>query len=79
MISHTQLEEKVKDYLRKSELVQRITGMPITAVELQTEIDRMANHSKQPEVLRELFAALGNDPLVIAECLGPSSTCRASV
>ena len=29
----------------------------------------MANHSKQPEVLRELFAALGNDPLVIAECL----------
>ena len=26
-------------------------------------------HSKQPEVLRELFEALGNDPLVIAECL----------
>src|SRR5206468_703913 len=25
--------------------------------------------TKQPEVLRELFAALGNDPFVIAECL----------
>ena len=29
----------------------------------------MAQHTKQPEVLRELFAALGNDPFVIAECL----------
>ena len=69
VISHTQLEEKVEDYLRKSELVTAQRGMPIAAVELQTEIDRMANHSKQPEVLRELFAALGNDPLVIAECI----------
>ena len=29
----------------------------------------MAQHTKQPEVLRELFDALGNDPLAIAECL----------
>ena len=29
----------------------------------------MAQHTKQPEVLRELFEALGNDPFVIAECL----------
>jgi len=32
-------------------------------------MDRMAQHTKQPEVLRELFDALGNDPLAIAECL----------
>src|SRR5260370_28593456 len=32
-------------------------------------MDRMASHSKQPEVLRELYAALGNDPYVIAETL----------
>ena len=32
-------------------------------------MDRMAQHTKQPEVLRELFEALGNDPFVIAECL----------
>src|SRR4029078_5849943 len=42
---------------------------PITAEQLQTEMDRMAQHTKQPEVLRELFEALGNDPFVIAECL----------
>ena len=29
----------------------------------------MARDTKQPEVLRELFEALGNDPAVIAECL----------
>ena len=29
----------------------------------------MARHTKQPEVLHELFEALGNDPFVIAECL----------
>ena len=29
----------------------------------------MARDTKQPEVLRELFQALGNDPAVIAECL----------
>jgi hypothetical protein len=32
-------------------------------------MDRMARHTKQPEVLQELFEALGNDPFVIAECL----------
>ena len=29
----------------------------------------MASHTRQPEVLQELFEALGNDPFVIAECL----------
>ena len=32
-------------------------------------MDRMAQHTKQPEVLRELFEALGNDPVIIAECV----------
>ena len=32
-------------------------------------MDRMAHHTKQPEVLRELFAALGDNSFVVAECL----------
>jgi N-acetylneuraminic acid mutarotase len=32
-------------------------------------MDRMAQHTEQPELLRELFEALGNNPFVIAECL----------
>ena len=68
-MSEAQLERKVEDYLRKSQLVTDQWQSPITASELQAEMDRMAAHTKQPEVLRELFEALGNDPFVIAECL----------
>ena len=32
-------------------------------------MERMARDTRQPEVLRELFEALSNDPFVIAECL----------
>jgi hypothetical protein len=69
LVSHAQLETKVRDYLRTSQLVVEQRGSPIGAGELQTEMDRMARQTKQPAVLRELFAALGNDPFVIAECL----------
>src|SRR4029077_4481519 len=64
-----QLEKKVMDYLRNSQALEDYWQRPLTAEQLQAEIDRMAHHTKQPEVLRELFEALGNDPFVIAECL----------
>jgi hypothetical protein len=67
--SQAQMEKKVADYLRKSQALEHYWQQPITAEELQAEMDRMAEHTKQPEVLRELFQALGNDPLVIAECV----------
>src|SRR5207253_7571545 len=41
----------------------------ITGRELQTEMERIPTHTKEPVVLGELFEALGNDPIVIAECL----------
>ena len=69
IVSQRQIEHKVEEYLRKSQLVADERGSAITVFELQTEMDRMASHTRQPEILRELFAALGNDPFVIAECL----------
>src|SRR5512133_3328506 len=69
VMSQAQLEKKVADYVRKSQALEDYWQRPITADQLQAEMDRMAQHTKQPEVLRELFAALGNDPFVIAECL----------
>src|SRR4030095_6395515 len=63
------LEKKVEDYLRDSQALEGYWQRPITAEQLQAEMDRMAQHTKQPDVLRELFEALGNDPFVIAECL----------
>src|SRR6476660_3208269 len=68
-ISQSQLEKKVTDYLRKSQALEDYWQRPITGQQLQAEMDRMATHTKQSEVLQELFEALGNDPFVIAECL----------
>src|SRR5437588_9323553 len=56
-ISPAEVEKKVIDYLRKSQLVTEERGSPITATELQAEMDRMANHTRRPDVLRELFAS----------------------
>jgi hypothetical protein len=69
VMTQAQLEQKVEDYLRKSQAPEHYWRRPITAEQLQAEMDRMAQHTKQPEVLHELFEALGNDPFVIAECL----------
>src|SRR3954465_3905730 len=69
VMSHGQLEKKVTEYLRKSQALEDYWQRPITAEQLQAEMDRMAKHTKQPEILREVFEALGNDPFVIAECL----------
>src|SRR2546429_4288522 len=68
-MSQAQLERKVTDYLRNSQALEDYWQWPLTADQLQAEMDRMAQHTKQPEMLRELFEALGNDPFVIAECL----------
>jgi len=66
-MSHAQLEQKVTQYLRNSQTLNDCQR-PITADQLQTEMDRMAEHTKQPRVLRELFAALGNDLFAIDGC-----------
>ena len=69
VISQSQLETKVRDYLRNSQALEDYWQRSITAQQLQAEMDRMAQHTKQPDVLRELFEALGNDPFIITECL----------
>jgi N-acetylneuraminic acid mutarotase len=69
VMSAQQIEKKVEDYLRDSQALEEYWQKPITAEQLQAEMDRMARDTRQPEVLRELFDALGDDPFVIAECL----------
>src|SRR5438876_3375003 len=69
VMSQAQIEKKVEDYLRTSQALEDYWQRPITPDQLQAEMERIASHTKQPAVLREIFAALGNDPFVIAECL----------
>src|SRR5947208_9180245 len=77
VMCQAQLEKKVADYLSNSQALEDYWQRPVTAEQLQAEMDRMAKNTRQPEVLQELFEALGNDPFVIAECLArPALTDR---
>ena len=69
VMSRQQIEEKVRGHLRNSRVLEDGWQHSISSEQLQAEMDRMARHTKNPEMLRELFEALGNDPSVIAECL----------
>src|SRR6266481_3255148 len=69
VISQAQIEKKVRDYQRNSQALADEWQRSITTEQLQAEMDRMAQNTRQPELLQELFEALGNDPFVIAECL----------
>jgi N-acetylneuraminic acid mutarotase len=69
ILSQAQLKKKVADYVHTSQALADYRQRPITAEQLQAEMERMARDTKQPNVLRELFEALGDDPAVIADCL----------
>jgi hypothetical protein len=69
ILSDAAIRAKVEDELRMSALLERFWHEPPTGAMLQAEIARMALQTKSPEILRELFAALHDDPELIAECL----------
>ncbi len=79
VMSRAEIEKKVEDYLRNSQALEDYGQGPIMAEQLQTEMEQMAKHTKKPEVLREVFEALGNDPFVIAECLARPAIAERSV
>ena len=60
---------KVEDMIRKSAALDYYWHRPITGEQIQAEMERMARQTRQPEVLRELWNGLNNDPALIAECL----------
>ena len=69
VMSDTAIRAKVEDYLKKSNAIEAWWQRPITGEQLQAEMDRMAKGSHDAQALGELFAALGNDPFMIAETL----------
>jgi N-acetylneuraminic acid mutarotase len=63
------LEAKVRKYLEQSVALNNYWKTPVTDQALQRELERMAQGTKMPERLIELYAALGNDSFLIKECL----------
>src|SRR5262245_51641023 len=68
-ISDAAIRAKVEDILQKSAALESLWHRGVTNAELQAELDRMARDTRAPDVLRELFEALGNDARLIAETL----------
>lgn len=68
-ISDEAVRAKVSDALLRSEALDRFWGRWIGEADLRGEVARMVASSRAPAVLAELFAALGNDPDRVAECL----------
>jgi N-acetylneuraminic acid mutarotase len=69
VMSPAAIRSRAEDALRASAALEAEYGRSITPEQLQAEMERMAEQTRQPELLRELFAALDDDPSVIAECL----------
>ena len=67
------LRAKMEKSLAYSELLESVWQKPLTAYQLQREMERMAKGTKAPGVLRALFEALDNDPELIAETLARQS------
>jgi N-acetylneuraminic acid mutarotase len=63
------LEGKVFRYLEQSAALRVHWRTEITDDMLQRELTRMTRASRMPERLAELYDALGNDPILIKECL----------
>jgi len=69
VLSDAQIRARVENYLKKSNALEELWGRPLTAQQLQAEMERVAARTRSPELLREMFAALDNDPFLIAETL----------
>ncbi len=64
-----QLETEVSMYLKQSAALERYWNTPVTAELLRKEIERMAQSTRMPERLRELYGALDDDSFLVAETL----------
>jgi hypothetical protein len=69
VLSEAALRAKVQDYLEKSSALETVWQWPVSAEQLQAELDRIARSTRDATMLRELFSALRNDPTLIAETL----------
>jgi flagellar motor protein MotB len=60
----------VESYLEKGAALETFWSRPLTGDQLQAETRRIVRDTKHPDLLRELLAALDDDPFLIAECPG---------
>jgi hypothetical protein len=67
-VPHSVLESKVTRYLKQSAALDQVWKTPVTAEMLKHEWERISRNTRFPERLPEIYAALGNDPVLVQEC-----------
>ena len=60
-------EDRVRGTLARSAALESYWAMPVTQAELQKELERIARDTLLPERLKEIYAALGDDPMLVRE------------
>jgi N-acetylneuraminic acid mutarotase len=68
-VPKTVIEAKVQKYLDQSAALSTVWKTAISDQLLQRELERMAENSRMPERLSQLYGALQNDSFIIKECL----------
>ena len=63
------VESRVRTALQQSLALELWWRTPVTVEMLRAETARIASSTRMPYRLREYYAALGNDPVLVAECL----------
>jgi hypothetical protein len=69
VLPRADMVRKVDDVLGMSVILAEYFHSAISPADLQAELDRMATASRDPQMLTEIFNALGNSPTLAAECL----------
>ena len=67
------LEDKVRRYSMASLELKRTGAVAITQDLLERELARIAQRTRLPERLHEIYTALGNDPVLVLDCFARSS------
>jgi hypothetical protein len=62
-------EARIDEILRRSAALETIFDTRITPEMLQDEVRRMSRETRRPDRLRELYAALDDDPYIVAEAI----------
>ena len=68
-IDRDMIRRRVVKRLQESQALDVVWRHPITANALDRELARMARDTRDPDALRAMFAALGNDPRIVKEIL----------
>ena len=67
------IERRVREYLGRSAALASYWGAPVRDDMLRAEMARIARDTRLPDRLREVYAALGGDAVLVEECLARRS------